>query len=108
MKDLFNWIITNYRFVLEVVILIISVVVFILRKRNYSSVEGDIFSLCIKAVNYIEGTELKGTDKLDAAVMMVINELSKMYPKADCGVYFNFVASVIEKILSTPQKKGVK
>ena len=106
MQDIINFISTHYRLIIEGVLLVVSVLFFILRKRNFTSIEGDIFSLCIKAVNFVEETKLKGVDKLDAAVVMVINELSKMYPKADCGIYFNYVASIIEKILSTPQKKG--
>ena len=105
MQEVFNFIISHYEAILSVLTLIISVVVFIIRKKPVSDVQSIIYAGCIQAIKLAEAGDKKGKDKLDAAVMYVAQYLNDYYPSLDTGKYLNYIAGVIEVILSTPQKK---
>lgn len=106
MDDILNFIVTNYRLIIEVVILIISVVVFILRKKPVSDILSQLYGWIIVGVNNAEKTDLKGADKLDHVVTFVMTAFHDKYgqsAKLPCSIAY--IEFLIESILSTPQKK---
>lgn len=108
MQEVFNFILSHWETLLSVVMFILSVVVFIIRKKPVSDVQSVIFKGCLDAIKLAECGDKKGKDKLDAALLYVCQYLNSYYPSIDTGKYFNYICSVIEDILSTPQKKEVK
>lgn len=108
MQDLYNFICAHYEAIISFVLIIISVVVFILRKKPVDSILSSIFISAVQAVVVAETTDLKGLEKLNYAVGLVEANLKQNYPDLKVRSYYGFIVKVIEDILSTPQKKGDK
>lgn len=109
MQEVFNFVLANWRLVLEVVLLIVSVVIFIVKKKPVNALLEILMSKCLEAVLYVEHLPgIKGEEKLSAAVAFVSDEMLKLYPDIDIMRYKRTIVSFIELILKTPQKKGEK
>ena len=111
MQDILNFIITNKRLILEVVILIISVVVFILRKKPIKftdSVKTELIYWLPSAIIQAEKSGLKGEEKyvccLEWLYKFMCLENSMLFDEF-LQQYESFLGPQIEAILSTPQKK---
>lgn len=113
MNGFINFISTNYRLILEVVLLIVSVVIFILRKKPVEvtkTIMELIYTLVPQEINSYErfyGSG-HGTEKKKSVVDFVLAEIERKYALNDAqrSFYTSLIKSVIEEILSTPQKKG--
>lgn len=97
--------------ILDVLILVISLVFFILRKKPVKvsdTLKQLISSWLPGVINAAEKTDLKGSLKLDYAVNMVYDIFCSDYITREefDQRYLPFVKSQIEAILSTPKKKG--
>lgn len=102
----------NYwREILSVVCLIVSTVLWIVRKKPVKVVDTLkelIVRLLPALINGAEATHLSGSEKLK----MVLDSLSKIlidfgYGDDVVNQYLPFAKEQVEVILSTPQKKGV-
>ena len=110
MQHFITFLVDNWKIILEIFILILSVVVFIVRKPTNKVVSGlmeNLYQWCIEAIEQVE-TEgnLKGTDKLYRAVELVSLNMSFVYPDLKSSAYSFIIHSIIEEILNTPTKKG--
>ena len=109
MQEVFNWLSVNYRLIIDVVAVIIALVFLIIRKKPVNSLLEQLMQYCLEAVLYVERLpDIKGDEKLAAAVAFVSDEMLKQYPDLDITRYKKTIVSCIELILKTPQKKGEK
>lgn len=106
MQEVFDFVLSHYEAILSVVTLIVSIVVFILRKKPVDSIMTAIYLAAVEAINFSEATDLKGVEKLRYCVGMVEASLKRTYPGINPITYYGYIVDVIEGILSTPQKKG--
>lgn len=111
-----DWILSNLKLVVSGLLVIISVITFILRKKPTLVIDGvreDLFKWSLAAVSYIESKGIVGSQaKLDAAINYVyLNFMDKYYPneeKEKCKFWLQYAELThryIEAILSTPSKK---
>lgn len=108
MQEVYRFICAHWETILSILLTIGSVIVFILRKKPVNALLYDLTEACIMAVKVVELTELKGLDKLNKAVEIVNKYITIHYPDLDINNYRSIIVSIIENILSTPQKKGEK
>lgn len=105
MQDLFNFICDHYHTLVDLVILIVSVVIFIIRKKPVNGLSDIIQAQCSTAIKLAEQQNgLKGEQKLSFAVNYVKDHLLRLYPNLDVERYKSYIMYVIEDYLSTPQK----
>lgn len=111
MQEVFNFIFSHLEAILSVVTLIISVVVFIVRKKPV--LVGDYIKTVIlnklpTFINYAENSNFKGDEKCSFALTFLFDELEKdgygSYSYL-LHTYYEFARKSLEDILSTPQKK---
>ena len=106
MQEVFDFILSHFESILSVLTLIISVVIFIIRKKPVNGLSDLIQMHCSIGVKLAEKqSDLKGKDKLNYAVNYVNGRLLKLYPDLDVDKYRSYIIYVIEDFLSTPQKK---
>ena len=109
MQDLYNFICAHYETIISVVLTIISVVVFILRKKPLNDVSTNLYKWCIEAINSVESSNIDGSShKLNTAIRLVRYAFERYYIGYNFSNYEKIAESYIESILSTPQKKGEK
>lgn len=106
MSEFINFIITNKRLILEVVILIISVIVFILRKPSRktlldSSASSSLIDLVLDAEKKFGPGH--GREKLEYVLNTYCSHL--VCKEEDIKWIKEVLTIAVEKILSTPQKK---
>lgn len=106
MQEVYNFISSHYELIISGITLIISVVMFIIRKKPITDIYSQLYAWCIAAVNITEKTNLKGQDKLFYAKDIVFNFIKDKYPKLSADYYNHVISVIIEQILATPQKKG--
>ena len=107
MQEVYKFIASHYQILGSAIVFVISLVFLIVKKKPVHSVYESILLSCISAVLYVERLpDLKGSDKLNAAIVYVYDELKRTYPELDITKYKNTIVSCIELILETPQKKG--
>lgn len=106
MKQFF---VENWRLILEVILVITSAVVFILRKKPVKVID-TLKEMVVRLLPYCiqqaENTELKGDGKKVFALNLLV-ELLKDSGFDVSGDLYKFAGEQLEVILSTPQKKGV-
>ena len=109
MQEVFNFISRHYELIISVITLIISVVIFIVRKKPINSVYSRIWSLAVSSIQITEA-QCHGSskDKLSYCLDLIYSALLKEYPNLDITRYEIFIKCAIEIILSTPQKKEDK
>lgn len=105
-----EWFIENYRIVIEVVLLIISVIIMCVKKKPVKVVDSAkeiVMTLLPGLINSVEISELKGSDKKDKVLSLLHECLVDLGYSSDCIVLLDeFAKDQVEVILSTPQKKG--
>lgn len=107
MQEVFKWLLQYWRIVLEVVLLIASVVILIIKKKPVNTIMEALIELCISGVLYAERVPgIKGDQKLEEAISYVNDKLLETYPDLDISRYRGTIKACIELILKTPQKKG--
>lgn len=106
-----EWLIQNYMYVIEIVLVVLSVIIFLI--RIFKTGKADYLSaLLVLIPDYIKEAENKyssGSDKLYYVMTKVYSYLNslnlKNYEKEKLAVQ---CVSYIENVLSTPQKKEDK
>lgn len=108
MQEVFNFLVAHWEAILGVISLILSVVIFAIKKRPLNDVFTDIVTWSVYGILDAEISHLPGEAKLLRATNYVLNCLKNKYPGINCDDYRKAVITTIEYILSTPQKKGDK
>ena len=108
MKIVIEFIIENWRLIVEVVCAIIALVLFICRKKPVKvldTVKECISRLLPYVIKEAEKTDLKGEDKMVFALQTLYALLKDFGYEEVYNNYRDFAREQIELILSTPQKK---
>lgn len=100
----------NWRVIVELSTLTISVVFFLVKKRpcvnQIDSIKKDILEILPLMINSVE-TPGNGSEKLVQVVSMVRSYIGRRYHLTDLSQDMtDFIISSLESILSTPKKKG--
>lgn len=104
MDDILNFISTHFRLILEVVILIISVIVFILRKPTKNTLIDN--SAMFKLVDFVQEAENEfGAGHGDDKLRYVIEKYCQLKGITLNRDIWTLLKCLIERILSTPHKK---
>ena len=106
MQYISTFLVKYWRIILEVILTIVAFVLFIVRKKSVKSISEYVLSFLPDILLAAEATGLKGKDKLTYALNACNNKLLDLFPDLDIQKYKNFIIYSIEKMLSTPQKKG--
>ena len=105
-----EWIVENYRIIIDVLCVIVSVVIFLVRKKPVKVVDSAkeiVLKLLPGLINSVECSELKGSNKKDKVLTLLHECLEDLGYSGDCITLLDaFAADQIEVILSTPPKKG--
>lgn len=108
MREIFNFFIDNWNLIVSALVLIASVIISIIRKRPISSIYVDLYDVSIDACKEAENTAYKGSEKMSWAITYACSKLKAIYPEIRAEKYIVLIGALIERILSTPQKKEVK
>lgn len=106
MQDISIFLVKYWRIILEVILTIVAFVLFIVRKKSVKSIGDYLLTFLPDVLNAAEASGLKGQEKLTYALNACNNKLLDLFPDLDIKKYKAFIIFTIEKILSTPQKKG--
>lgn len=116
MKDIFEILKNNWQPIVAVLVLILSFILQLIKKKPINEIFSTLYELCIQAINDAEDVQyvnydgqnykVSGEDKLSRAVNYVKSSLMKLYPNINTAVYTETIKLIIEDILTTPQKKG--
>ena len=106
MQEVFNFILSHYEPLLALAMFILSIVFCLVRKKPVNSILYSITEAAVMATQIVEKTELKGKEKLEKCLEIINVFLKKEFPNIDINSYRNTAISIIENILTTPQKKG--
>lgn len=102
----YDFLIQHWRLIISAGLFIVSFVLALVRKKPITNILSDIYECCIKAVKYVEESNIVGSDNKLARAILYVNELLVViYPSFKLGSYDSVIKSTIEIILSTPQKK---
>lgn len=109
MQEVFDFIFSHYEAILSVLTLIISIVIFIIRKKPVNGLNDLLQAFVSNAVKLAEvQPDIKGNDKLEFALNYVYEHILRLYPDLDIGKYRSYIVYLIEDYLSTPHKKEDK
>lgn len=106
---IFDFLKSYYKEIIEVLILIISVVIALIRKRpsynEIDTIKKDALDLLPSLISSVE-RDGHGAEKKQAVLDLLFAYLSKKYHFQKTDEMINYFSDVIENILSTPSKRG--
>ena len=110
-----DFIFDNWYYLLSILILLLSFIVSIVRKRANSnlvdSVKSSLLELLPSFISLAEVSEVPGADKKTFVINLALDRISSLMgcklSDADRAYWVSFITSSLESILSTPQKKSV-
>ena len=112
MNEILEILITYWKPIVGLLFTIVGFIIAILKKKPVEDILVYIYNFCIEAINDTECFDkvqkLDPQVKLARAVSYVMQKLKVKYPTLDVEHYAKVIESVIESILTTPQKKGDK
>lgn len=101
-----EFLLENYKLIISGFLALLSIFIFILRKKNVNDILTWIYTYAVKAVNIVEEeskvTLIKNDVKLNRAVGYVFTWLKAQFPELDVDSYRTVVTKVIKELLSTP------
>ena len=104
-----NFILDNWQLIVAVIVFVLSFILQLIKKKPVTSLSSQIYAAVIAAVNKTENDGVLGSQsKLAYATTLVVDYLKSIYPDLDFKPYLDLIRLIIEDILSTPQKKGVR
>lgn len=102
----FEFIKNHYELIGSIILVLVSFILALVKKRPVNSLTATLYDLCIKAVNLCESSNVVGSDeKLAFALKLVHTFLDEIYPGIKSSQYDSVIIKTIEEILSTPHKK---
>lgn len=110
-----DFIVDNWYYLLSILILLLSFIVSLVRKRANSnlidSVKSSLLELLPSFISLAEVSEVPGEDKKNFVINLALDRISSLLgcklSDADKSYWVSFISSSLESILSTPQKKSV-
>lgn len=108
MQEVFNFIFRHFEAILSIVLIILSFVILIIRKKPVNSVLSHIYAACTSCINDVEASGVIGSTAKKQLCIKLVKEMLKLhFPDLDVEAYTSIISDVIENILNTPHKKGV-
>lgn len=110
-----DFIFDNWYYILSILILLLSFIISLVRKRANSnlvdSVKSSLLELLPSFISLAEVSEVPGEDKKNFVINLALDRISSLLgcklSDADKSYWVSFISSSLESILSTPQKKSV-
>ncbi len=110
-----DFIVDNWYYLLSILILLLSFIISIVRKRANSnlvdSVKSSLLELLPSFISLAEVSDVPGEDKKNFVINLALDRISSLLgcklSDADKSYWVSFITSSLESILSTPQKKSV-
>ena len=110
-----DFICDNWYYLLSILILLLSFIISLVRKRANSnlidSVKSSLLELLPSFISLAEVSEVPGEDKKNFVINLALDRISSLLgcklSDADKSYWVSFISSSLESILSTPQKKSV-
>ncbi len=110
-----DFILDNWYYLLSILILLLSFIISIVRKRANSnlvdSVKSSLLELLPSFISLAEVSEVPGEDKKNFVINLALDRISSLMgcnlSDTDRAYWVSFITSSLESILSTPQKKSV-
>lgn len=110
-----DFIVDNWYYLLSFLILLLSFIISLVRKRANSnlidSVKSSLLELLPSFISLAEVSEVPGEDKKNFVINLALDRISSLLgcklSDADKSYWVSFISSSLESILSTPQKKSV-
>ena len=110
-----DFLVDNWYYLLSILILLLSFIISIVRKRANSnlidSVKSSLLELLPSFISLAEVSEVPGEDKKNFVINLALDRISSLLgcklSDADKSYWVSFISSSLESILSTPQKKSV-
>ena len=110
-----DFILDNWYYLLSILILLLSFIISLVRKRANSnlvdSVKSSLLELLPSFISLAEVSEVPGADKKTFVINLALDRISSLLgcklSDADKSYWVSFISSSLESILSTPQKKSV-
>lgn len=110
-----DFIVDNWYYLLSILILLLSFIISIVRKRANSnlvdSVKSSLLELLPSFISLAEVSEVPGEDKKNFVINLALDRISSLLgcklSDTDRAYWVSFISSSLESILSTPQKKSV-
>ena len=110
-----DFIVDNWYYLLSILILLLSFIISIVRKRANSnlvdSVKSSLLELLPSFISLAEVSEVPGEDKKNFVINLALDRISSLLgcklSDTDRAYWVSFITSSLESILSTPQKKSV-
>lgn len=112
---IFDFICNNWYYLLSILILLLSFIISLVRKRANSnlidSVKSSLLELLPSFISLAEVSEVPGEDKKTFVINLALDRISSLLgcnlSDTDRAYWVSFISSSLESILSTPQKKSV-
>lgn len=110
-----DFIFDNWYYLLSILILLLSFIISLVRKRANSnlvdSVKSSLLELLPSFISLAEVSEVPGEDKKNFVINLALDRISSLLgcklSDTDRAYWVSFIISSLESILSTPQKKSV-
>ena len=110
-----DFIIDNWYYLLSILILLLSFIISIVRKRANSnlvdSVKSSLLELLPSFISLAEVSEVPGEDKKNFVINLALDRISSLLgcklSDADKSYWVSFISSSLKSILLTNQKKSV-
>ena len=110
-----DFIFDNWYYLLSILILLLSFIISLVRKRANSnlvdSVKSSLLELLPSFISLAELSEVPGEDKKTFVINLALDRISSLLgcklSDADKSYWVSYISSSLESILSTPQKKSV-
>ena len=110
-----DFIFDNWYYLLSILILLLSFIISLVRKRANSnlvdSVKSSLLELLPSFISLAELSEVPGEDKKTFVINLALDRISSLLgcklSDAEKSYWVSFITSSLESILSTPQKKSV-
>lgn len=112
-----NILINYWEPIVAVLVLILSFILQLIKKRPFKVIDSVSNFIHTEAVNIINRVEIMAngkkyidfegyvTSKIDVAIALMKKEIREFFPGIDAEQYVFLIRTIIEDILSTPQKK---
>ena len=110
MNQVLNFLLENWQLLAMVLVLILEIVVFFLKKKPQVNLDDHIKSLIDEFlpgfILLAEQTGSSGPEKLAFVVSSLLGKVKRTISSKDEEFWKDYIISKVEAVLSTPQKKG--
>lgn len=106
MREIFNFFSNHWELILSAILFVVSLITALFGKKSNQLISTLVYSIAPEAINAAEKTGFKGVDKLNYCVGFIFQHLKDNVPGIKLNPYYGLIVSIIERILTTPQKKG--